>query len=175
MRDDFPLIPTYTGKRIDPMALRPEDVDIRDIAHHLSLINRYNGATDVGFNVAQHSCIVSAYSEPEFRLAALLHDAPEAYIQDLTHPVKYNSMLGTIYRWVEAPIGKVIEEAFGLEPGALSHPEVKRVDEETFDREWACLVERKDDFDGPWLYPMYAKTAEHHFLRMYEELVESES
>jgi len=60
---------------------------IEDIARRLAHINRYNG--DVGtYSVAQHCVLVALMVPPVHRLAALLHDACEAYIGDMTSPVK---------------------------------------------------------------------------------------
>lgn len=81
-------IQTYTGRQYWPLDPRPADVDIEDIAHHLAQICRYSGACNRHYSVAEHSVYVS-YLVPE-RLArvALLHDAPEAYCNDIVRPVK---------------------------------------------------------------------------------------
>jgi uncharacterized protein len=46
---------TYTGRQYWPLDPRPEDVRVEDIAHHLSLINRFCGATRVAWSVGIHS------------------------------------------------------------------------------------------------------------------------
>lgn len=84
---------TFTGKRFDLLDPKPESICIEDIAHHLALNNRYNGATSVPYSVAQHSVMVSdMLAKLEFnvvtRMAALLHDAHEAYIGDIIGPLK---------------------------------------------------------------------------------------
>lgn len=66
----------------------PQAVHWPDIAHHLALTNRFNGATRVPYSVAEHSLYVAALVEPRHRLAALIHDAHEAIIGDLVQPVK---------------------------------------------------------------------------------------
>ena len=93
-------IETYTGKRIYPLHPDPEQIDICDIAHHLSLICRYTGACSQFYSVAQHSIHVSYIVrqlipeavDEEYRrksiLTALLHDAAEAYLGDMSSPVK---------------------------------------------------------------------------------------
>jgi hypothetical protein len=178
MRDDHPLIPTFTGKRVNPMHLEVEDVDILDIAHHLSMICRYTGATEEHYSVAQHSLIVSAYCPGELKLAGLLHDAPEAYMGDLTHPIKHHTLMGTMFRNVERFNELQIERAFGLRCGYLSHPDVKAVDEMVFDREWETFIDHAPSVDSvmgdkrtPWLLPMTAKSAETMFLNRFDELV----
>ena len=86
-------ITTYTGKHFDPTQPDIEQIDIRDIAHALSLICRGNGHVKTFFSVAQH-CINCA-REAEARklpgrviLACLLHDAGEAYLSDVPRPLK---------------------------------------------------------------------------------------
>lgn len=81
---------TYTGKRFYPLDPRSADFDIRDIAHALSLINRFTGHTRYPYSVAQH-CIAVSYlldDDPQLALSGLLHDASEAYVNDLSRPLK---------------------------------------------------------------------------------------
>lgn len=66
---------------------------IDDIAHHLSLINRFTGATRRPYSVAEHSLLVSEIAQRNafsraVQLAALMHDAHEAYTQDVSSPAK---------------------------------------------------------------------------------------
>ena len=84
---------TVTGIHFYPLNPNPKDIDIEDIAHALSLICRANGHFRHFYSVAQH-CIACAeeaiergYS-PEVILGCLLHDASEAYLCDVTRPVK---------------------------------------------------------------------------------------
>lgn len=83
------IIETYLGLRFDLLNPDPKAVHIEDIAHHLSLENRYNGATRIPLSVAQHCILVSEqftdFGEQAF---ALLHDAHEAYCKDITRPLK---------------------------------------------------------------------------------------
>lgn len=84
---------TYSGKRVSLLKPDPMTIDIRDIACALSRINRFNGATSLPLNVAAHSLAVMRELErrkasPEVQLLGLLHDAHEAYIGDITNPVR---------------------------------------------------------------------------------------
>ena len=86
-------ITTYTGKHFDPTNPDIAQVDIRDIAHALSLICRGNGQVKSFFSVGQH-CI-NAAKEASARgysnrviLACLLHDAGESYLSDVPRPLK---------------------------------------------------------------------------------------
>ena len=86
-------ITTYTGLHFDPVSPVPALIDARDIAHALSLITRGNGHVSQFWSVAQHclSCEAEAAARGQsvrVRLACLLHDAGEAYLCDLTRPVK---------------------------------------------------------------------------------------
>jgi len=117
----------FTGKFVFPCDLREGEVDIRDIAHHLSMQCRFAGATIDFVSVAEHSWIAS-YFEPEVDpLEKLMHDAAETYIQDWIRPIKYLPELAPIYRALEEPIEKVIAKKFGLK--YPFPPSVKRADE----------------------------------------------
>ena len=82
-------ITTYTGRLFHPFDPRPEDTDIEDIAHALSLKCRWGGMTRVFYSVAQHCVHVSYHCEAHHALAGLLHDAQEAYAPggDIPSPV----------------------------------------------------------------------------------------
>jgi hypothetical protein len=86
---------TYKNGVFDFFEPSPESIDLEDIAHALSLQNRFNGHTAVPYSVAEHS--VRVYAEVRRRagpddktllLWALLHDAAEAYVGDLIQPIK---------------------------------------------------------------------------------------
>ena len=86
-------ITTVTGKHFYPLNPTPQDIDIEDIAHALSLICRANGHFKHFYSVAQHSiaCAEEAIERGcsvEVILGCLLHDASEAYLCDVTRPVK---------------------------------------------------------------------------------------
>jgi hypothetical protein len=85
------MMQTYTGRIVDPLCPQPDDIDIKDIAHSLSLQCRYNGHCKVFYSVAQHSVYVASLlpaNKPRLQLKGLLHDASEAFIGDITRPVK---------------------------------------------------------------------------------------
>ena len=74
------IMNTYTGKKFDPLQMKPEDVDLLDIAHALSLLCRGGGHIDRFYTVGQHSinCAREAQArgwERKLILACLLHDA----------------------------------------------------------------------------------------------------
>jgi hypothetical protein len=105
-------IETYTGKFVNPLKLKPEDIDIKDIAHALSLMCRFNGHSRCFYSVAEHSIRVSGLLKGlDNQLTGLLHDATEAYMADIARPVKW--ALPDI-RNVEGIIKIAINEKFEL-------------------------------------------------------------
>jgi 5'-deoxynucleotidase YfbR-like HD superfamily hydrolase len=114
-----------SGRRLDLLDPSPDDIEIGDIAHGLSRVARWNGQTTGphAFSVAQHSLLVEAIVgtlHPDlarrWRLAALLHDAPEYVIGDLISPFK--AALGLDYKAFELRLLAAIHRRFGL-PQAL--------------------------------------------------------
>ena len=136
-RPDKPAAPPrawqrmLSGRRLDLLDPSPFDVEIADIAQGLARVARWNGQTegDHAFSVAEHSVIVEAICgelEPDWpatwRLAALLHDAPEYVIGDMISPFK--AALGYDYKAFEARLEGAIHMRYGL-PAQLPDP-VKR-------------------------------------------------
>lgn len=112
-----------SGRRLDLLDPSPVDVEIEDIAHGLARVARWNGQTkgDIPFNVAQHSLIVESFCgelKPgwpvKWRLAALLHDAPEFVIGDMISPFK--AQLGGLYKSIESRLMQAIHLRFQLPP-----------------------------------------------------------
>lgn len=101
-------IQTYTGRQFWPLDPRPEDVDIEDIAHALSMKCRFTGHTQVFYSIAQHSVLVYDIAET---LPALLHDAAEAYFADVATPIK-NAF--PIFREIEDRLMSAIGIKFGF-------------------------------------------------------------
>jgi 5'-deoxynucleotidase YfbR-like HD superfamily hydrolase len=112
-----------SGRRLDLLDPSPLDIEIEDIAHGLARVARWNGQTlgEHAFSVAQHSMVVEDAAahiapglEPKWRLAALLHDAPEYVIGDMISPFK--AALGVDYRAFEDRLETAIHLRFGLPP-----------------------------------------------------------
>lgn len=102
---------TFTGLQYWPLDPSPDDVRLDDIAHHLANICRYCGACSRHYSVAEHSVYVSLLVRPTLAAHALLHDAAEAYCNDIVRPVK-RDLQG--YAAIEARNEKAIARAFGL-------------------------------------------------------------
>lgn len=101
---------TNSGKRIDLLNPQVDQISLADIATGLNNIPRFMGQTKFHYSVLNHSMAVASLVPPEYRLAALLHDAAEAYIGDVPTPLK--DMLGDRYRDVERRIARAIGEYF---------------------------------------------------------------
>lgn len=126
-----------SGRRLDLLDPTPVDIEIEDIAHGLAFVARWNGQTygDYAYSVAEHSLLVEtlfgriAPSAPaKWRLAALLHDAPEYVIGDMISPVK--SAVGPGYGALDDRLQVAINLRFGLPaqtPAALKK-RIKRAD-----------------------------------------------
>src|SRR5579885_2784587 len=81
-------IQTYCGVAFYPLDPRPEEILIEDIAHALSMLCRFTGHVKRFYSVAQHCVYVSHRCDPKDALWGLLHDAAEAYLNDISRPVK---------------------------------------------------------------------------------------
>ena len=106
-----PFIETYTGKKFYFTDPEPDMIDIRDIAHSLSLQCWFMGHVETFYSVAEHSVAVSCIVDTENALAALLHDAAEAYLSDIPRPIK---KLLPLYQELEDSILNAIFYKFGL-------------------------------------------------------------
>ncbi len=164
---------TYTGKRFYPLDPRVEDIDILDIAHSLSTINRFTGHARFPYSVAQHCIEVSYEIDPEFALAGLLHDATEAYVNDLAKPVKRSL---PEYCAMEDRIHEVISTKFDVDTKA---PAIKVVDSRALVTEawWLCNGEAwyfQDPWPEPYNYPVEERSwrsVELQYLTRFEELL----
>jgi uncharacterized protein len=184
-----------SGRRLDLIDPSPLDIEIEDIAHGLARVARWNGQTygPEIFSVAQHSLLVEALigglapqAPRTWRLAALLHDAPEYVIGDMISPFK--AVIGGDYRAIEQRLLAAAYLRFGLPP---QPPQELTALIKTADRAAAYLeatrlagfstAEAKRLFDPPrigaksverYLTPLTPALAEESFLLRYAELDE---
>ncbi len=174
------------------MGPRPEEVFIEDIAHALALINRYTGHSREPLSVAQHSVMVSQIVPEKLALYAVLHDAAEAYIGDMSRPLK-ECLLVTGYvnveHALERPVLKAITTRFGLTAfeklRAKGRRAIKAADDCLLATECRDLIAPLDPGWGKWLneikplseliVPWGWRDAEAKFLARFKELVEGNS
>lgn len=125
-------ITTYSKIHFTPLEPRQEDISIADIAHALSLMTRANGHFPEFYSVGQHCihCAQEAIAEGLSRrlvLACLLHDASEAYLADITRPVKKN--LENYIKIEERLLNAIYEHFLGNQLSQKEWTEVKRIDD----------------------------------------------
>ena len=183
-----------SGRRLDLLDPSPLDVEIEDIAHGLARVARWNGQTDGPhiFSVAQHSLLADAIScrqnpniDRKWRLAVLMHDAPEYVIGDPISPFK--TIIGGDYKPVEARLLNAISIRFSMPatwPPALIKI-VKQADRSAAYLEATRLAgfsnnEARQFFgerpsldaatEKRYLAPCTAEMAERRFLKRFKEL-----
>lgn len=146
---------TRSGQKFDLANPTATMVDPADIAHSLSMQCRFNGHTSSFYSVAQHCCLVADLVPAEHQLAALLHDATEAYVGDLVRPLKeslrecarYNGTT-CMYDVTEQRVWEAICERFDLSPilpASVKHADLVALATEKRDlmpehpEPWPCL------------------------------------
>jgi hypothetical protein len=179
MINDNCWVQTFSGKAIHPMDPQPEEIDIEDIAHALGMMCRFNGHCRYFYSVAQH-CVLGvdairlAEGDLQLQKEFLLHDASEAYLCDITRPVK-NHLPG--YKELEHVVQRAINRKFDTWCGA--HPDLHYWDSVLLHTEKRDLME---EGPAPWLdipenMPDLPKivswephVAKRNFLRLFDEL-----
>lgn len=114
------LMLTATGREHflgGPCAAIGNAPELEDIAHHLAQINRFTGAASRPYSVAEHSMLVERIgaergASPILRLALLMHDAHEAYTNDLASPSKH--AVGIAWTAFESVHAANVRHHFGL-------------------------------------------------------------
>ena len=126
-----------SGRRLDLLDPTPVDIEVEDIARGLSFVARWNGQTlgDYPYSVAEHSLLVEEIfgriepkAHAKWRMAALLHDAPEYVIGDMISPVK--NAVGPGYDELDKRLTAAIHIRYGLPaaiPGAVKK-QIKKAD-----------------------------------------------
>lgn len=172
---------TYTRHEIDPCEPKAENIFIEDIAHALSVLCRSGGHFPVFYSVGQHSvacaneAVARGYSR-KVQLACLLHDASEAYIADITRPVKqrlseylvfesklqnviYSKFIGTLPTEDEMKLVCEVDDAM------LYHEFKTLMDIELFECKDKLLTKPDFEFHG-------FEKAENDFLNLFLKLMD---
>lgn len=166
------MMQTFTGKAIDLVNFTEDDVRLPDIAHALSMINRFTGHTRFPYSVAQHSVMVSRIVEERHALWGLLHDASEAYLGDVSTPLK---MMLPSYRELEDHVQRTIATKFGLRwpmPHEIKEADLRALMSEKRDlipggHDWGIAV---DPVAGT-VTAMEWQEAKQGFINRFQELV----
>lgn len=125
---------TASGLEFDTATIDTDDINVSDIAHHLATSTRFNGAALRPYSVAEHSLLVCEIAErdlgmrdPSALLAALMHDAHEAYFGDVIQPVK--AQLGERAALIEARLERAVHRRYGLiTPSTAYREQIRRAD-----------------------------------------------
>lgn len=172
---------TRSGRKFDLAKPTAAMIDPADIAHSLSMQCRFNGHTNRYYSVAQHCYLVADLVPAQDQLAALLHDATEAYVGDLVRPLKegmhlYYGSIGEacVYAATEDRVWQAICQRFDLAPElppSVKHADLVALATEKRDlmpahpEPWPCLadIEPHPAYIDPW-QPSYAAIHYHNRL-----------
>lgn len=119
------------GTYFDFNNLDNNEIDLESLAKGLSQINRFTGQTEFPYSVAQHSILVSRLvqsQDPEVKLAALMHDAHEAVIGDISTPVKQFLKSSDEFQRLEGRAQAYFAIKFGFAIEYAHGPVVKQAD-----------------------------------------------
>lgn len=158
-----------SGNLIDVANPQPEDIEITDIAHHLSIEPRFAGGTPKPYSVAQHSISVMLLMRREgvrshtTLLQGLLHDAPEYLLKDIPKPIKE---LLPAYQSLEETLWEAICEKYRLE--TMLRAEVKQADRKMLDKELSGL-DKHQGYHPQGFDPWPPENAEQIFLNYYRD------
>lgn len=145
-QNNNPWIETVSGIHFEFRDPQPDQIQVKDIAHALSMNCRFVGQCRKFYSVAEHSWHVARWLEgthPRIQMAGLLHDASEAYITDVASPVKQYM---PEYKVMEDVISTAIFKKYGLEYPL--HPAVKYADTAMLSNEaHHLLLSRGNDWD----------------------------
>jgi hypothetical protein len=171
MSDDF-YIHTYTGRIHYPARPDAANINIVDIAHALSLLCRYTGHCRTFYSVAEHSLIISElFTDPAQQLEGLLHDAAEAYCNDISRPLKQSL---PDYKAIERLNDVAIRKRFRLSP--IHSALVKEADNDLLQTEYRQLMSVAVSVDCPGNFRPGIRlkglglNAEEPFLRRFYQL-----
>ncbi len=143
------IVRTYSGIDFDLLNPQPDMIVIEDIAHHLSLTCRFNGAVPCFYSVAEHSLLAEscvpndATTTNRLRRAVLLHDAAEAYVGDCVTPLK---QLLKNYQEIENLIQYRIFQKFCGHVSEGEKTYIKIVDRQALNYEFKCVFNQPEKF-----------------------------
>lgn len=146
---------TYGGHTFFPLDPDVTLIGIDVIAHHIAKAQRYAGAPEDDYTVAEHCTLISLALErdgypPHICMQGLLHDAPEFAFGDEIRPVK-NAIHAAFPKayWFRQEAHEKLNRLFAIKFGAgwPFHPAVKQYDDRIVTDEIAQLFT-----EAPWGY-----------------------
>lgn len=155
------IIRLKSGRYIDLVNPNPDDIIIEDIVHALTNIPRFTGHLNTFYSVAQHSVLTAKLVDDEHKFAALMHDASEAYLGDISSPLKN---LIPDYKDIESNMMRIIANKFGFQYPL--HQAVKDADYKMLEHEWHSLV--LGDKEYKYIKPWNHKKAKGVFLKHFK-------
>lgn len=180
-------ITTHSGIQFDFREPTPDMIEIDDIAHHLSNLCRWNGACSRFYSVAQHSILTSRIVPKELQQWALMHDAAEAYVGDMTRPLKHlfpefkvieeRVMRAIVAKfptleWPEPPeLARYDDQMQKMEARLYMHPRITLHDRQDAVHAMEDLTSEQVKMLGAmWIKPMSAEAANVAFMARYRKL-----
>lgn len=167
-----PTILLRSGSYFDFELPEESAITIDDIASGLSHICRFTGQCHTFYSVAEHSILCSYRVPAEHAFAALMHDAAEAVMGDVSRPLK--SLLPD-YKKIERRVERAILAKFGLP--ADMHESIKRADLEMLAFEQRVCMLNSDPWpgvekagDSPYFQFLTPPEAYAAFLNRFHEL-----
>lgn len=145
-------IQTFSGRLVNPFDLRHTDLSAIDIAESLSKQCRFNGHTKRFYSVAEHCYLASLMirGDKRLRLAALVHDANEAYLGDWPSPLKLHPIIGPAFLSAERTVQGAINCWLGMPHDIDCMPEIHEVDQRMLATEKRDLLTEPEI---PWETP----------------------
>ena len=134
-------ISVYDGEYFDFLEPDRSVYTINTIAHALSNLCRYTGHVNRFYSVAEHSVLVSLAVPKKFALEALFHDASEAFLGDVSSPLK---KLLPEYKVIEERVMASIATRFNLSPWKLHSLQVHQADKRMYHAERQYIAPGKD-------------------------------
>lgn len=172
-------IQTHSGKAFYPLEPRMQDIDIKDISHALSNLCRFTGHCKTAYSVGQHSVLCVWFGSLNYtltreeKLYLLLHDGSEAYLGDVSSPIKYSEYMKE-YLKLEYTLQSMIYTKYGLSekvPDVVAEIDARMLATEKRDLvtpgpEWSGLAKPFPQIITPW----QPKVTRHYFLDLFDKL-----
>ncbi len=171
-------IETYSGKFLDYLDPQPDQIELVDVARGLAFECRYGRQVTTFYSVAEHALLVCSLVPDELKLAALHHDSEEAYLGDLTKPLKW-ALDASLVKEIAENIKRAVADKFGIDYALMNDKRIKAADVYALRREAATLKwshgtgehwgwdEALQPLPGIGLTPYEAERA---FIQRHEEL-----